>query len=73
MVRDDIEHSNISEAEYEMSGIRTSRLLLVGGRTDKYKQIMTIDEEGSSKVEKFGHWLLRRRDDKIVLDGVSKR
>ena len=47
--------------------------LLIGGRTDKYMQVMTIDEEGTSKIEKFGHWLSRGRYCRIILDGETKQ
>lgn len=47
--------------------------LLIGGIVDAYMQIMSIDEDGTAKVEKFGHWLSRSRNDEIVLDGVRER
>ena len=50
-----------------------SRKLLIGGKTDAYKQIFTIDEDGTAKVEKFGHWLSCGRYCRIILDGVTKQ
>ena len=50
-----------------------SRALLIGNRTDAYKQVMTIDEDGTSKIEKFGHWLSRGRYCRIILDGVTQQ
>ena len=63
----------VKEAEYERYGVESSRPLLIGGRADKYKQVFTIEEDGTSKVEKFGHWLSRGRYCKIILDGVLKK
>ena len=50
-----------------------SRPLLVGGRSDSYKEVFTIDEDGTAKVEKFGHWLSCGRYCRIYLDGVMKK
>ena len=63
----------MDEVEYERKWDESSRPLLIGGRTDKYKQVFTIDAEGTSRVEKFGHWLSRGRYCKIILDGVQKK
>ena len=63
----------MDEVEYERKKDSSSRPLLIGGRTDKYKQVFTIEEDGTSKVEKFGHWLSRGRYCKIILDGVLKQ
>ena len=61
----------MDEVEYERKWDESSRPLLIGGRTDKYKQVFTIDAEGTSRVEKFGHWLSRGRYCKIILDGQT--
>ena len=63
----------VDVVEYENYDIDTSRPLLIGGIVDAYMQIMSIDEDGTAKVEKFGHWLSRSRNDEIVLDGVRER
>lgn len=64
---------NIDRVEYERWNDPNSRALLIGNRTDVYKQVMTIDEDGTSKVEKFGHWLSRGKYCRIILDGVTKQ
>lgn len=52
----DLDHTrNMAKVEYERNLDESSRPLLIGGRTDKYKQVFTIEEDGTSKVEKFGH------------------
>ena len=61
----------MAKVEYERNLDESSRPLLIGGRTDKYKQVFTIEEDGTSKVEKFGHWLSRGRYCKIILDGQT--
>ena len=66
-------YENMDEVEYERYRVASSRPLLIGGRTDKYKQVFTIEEDGTSKVEKFWHWLSRGRYCKIILDGVLKK
>ena len=63
----------MDKVECERKWDESSRPLLIGGRTDKYKQVFTIEEDGTSKVEKFGHWLSRGRYCKIILDGVLKQ
>ena len=64
---------DVQNQDYEKAWDDKSRPLIIGGRTDKYKQVFTIDAEGTSKVEKFGHWLSRGRYCKIILDGVLKK
>mgnify|MGYP003329221696 CR=1 FL=1 len=39
----------------------------------KLKYVATIDEDGTAKVEKFGHWLSCGRYCRIYLDGVMKK
>lgn len=46
---------------------------LFAGEGDMYKQVMTIDESGTSRIEKFGHWLSRGRYCRIILDGETKQ
>ena len=69
----DGEFGDVEVAERVDSNDRNSRELLIGGRTDAYKQVFTIDEDGTAKVEKFGHWLSRGRYCRIYLDGVMKK
>lgn len=45
-----------------------SRLLLIGD-SGTYHQIFTIDENGTFKIEKHGHWLSRSTNCVITLDG----
>ena len=45
---------DVQDPDYEKAWDDKSRPLIIGGRTDKYKQVFTIDAEGTSKVEKFG-------------------
>ena len=70
---EDEQFRTVDVVEYENYDIDTSRPLLIGGIVDAYMQIMSIDEDGTAKVEKFGHWLSRSRNDEIVLDGVRER
>ena len=67
------EFGDIEYAEKERSIDPNSRMLLIGGRSDMYKQVMTIGDDGTSKVEKFGHWLSRGRYCRIILDGETKQ
>ena len=60
-------------AERVRSDGDNSRPLLIGGRTDSYKEVFTIDEDGTAKVGKFGHWLSCGRYCRIYLDGVMKK
>ena len=71
--RDEHEFGTVERVARERASDQSSRPLLIGGRTDKYKQIMTIDDEGTSKIEKFGHWLSRGRYCRIILDGETKQ
>ena len=64
---------NAYRVEYERRDDPNSRALLIGNRTDACKQVMTIDGNGTSKVEKFAHWLSRGRYCWIILDGVTKQ
>lgn len=58
----------ISEPEFEIYQDSNSRRLLIG-QDDTYRQVFTIDENGTSKIEKHGHWLSRSRNCVIKLDG----
>ena len=73
ITRDERDFMSVESGEFECHGNPDSRLLLIGGREDVYKQIMTIDEDGTAKVEKFGHWLSRGRHCWIILDGETKQ
>ena len=57
--------------DYEAHTNNTSRPLLIGGRTDLYTQKFQIDDDGTARVEKFGHWLSRSRHCRIILDGKT--
>jgi len=48
-------------SDFEEMGNSSSRPLLVGGCDSAYLQIFTIDANGTSSVEKFGHKLQRSR------------
>ena len=63
----------VNSVQYELCNDQDSRPLLIGNRTDKYMQIMTIDEDGAARIEKFGHRLSRGRYCRIILDGVTKQ
>ena len=57
--------------DYEYNGAIQSRMLLVGGRIDKYKQNRHIDDSGTYRTDKFGHWISRSRWCRVVLDGTT--
>jgi hypothetical protein len=57
--------------EYEAHTNSTTRPLLIGGRTDLYTQKFRIDEDGTARIDKFGHWLSRSRNCRIILDGKT--
>ena len=57
--------------DYEYNGAIQSRKLLVGGRIDKYKQNRHIDDSGTYRTDKFGHWISRSRWCRVVLDGTT--
>ena len=57
--------------EYEAHTNSTTRPLLIGGRTDLYTQTFRIDEVGTTRIDKFGHWLSRSRNCRILLDGKT--
>ena len=58
----------ISRPEYETYKDSNTRELLIG-QEDTYKQIFSIDTNGTAKIEKHGHWLSRSRNCVIMLDG----
>ena len=60
---------NIASLDYEQCDNANSRPLLIGGRTDVYSQIFTINQFGTAKIEKHGHWLSRSVLCVITLDG----
>ena len=53
--------SRTTSCDYELFMNKRSRPLLIGNREDAYKQIYTIDDDGTSAVEKFGYKLSRNR------------
>ena len=55
--------------DYERKNDEKSRPLMIGGRTDMYKQVWHIDEQGTYRTDKFGHWISRSRDCVVILDG----
>ena len=57
--------------DYEYNGSIQSRKLLVGGRIDKYMQNRYIDDSGTYRTDKFGHWISRSRWCRVVLDGTT--
>jgi hypothetical protein len=59
--------------EYDNYTNTNSRPLLIGGRTDVYLQTFLIDENGTARIDKFGHWLSRSRHCRIILDGETKQ
>ncbi len=58
-------------ADVEMLGYARSRPLLIGGRKDVYKQVRHIDENGVFRTDKFGHWISRSPECRIILDGET--
>ena len=59
--------------EYASHTNSNSRPLLIGGRSDLYTQTFQIDEAGTARIDKFGHWLSRSRYCRIILDGETKQ
>ena len=60
--RSDDEKYGIGEyADYERHNDKASRPLLIGNRNDMYKQIFTIESDGTASVSKFGYKLSRSR------------
>lgn len=66
---DDYAFRQLLSPEYEGCTNNTTRPLLIGGKTDLYKQTFRIDETGTARVDKFGHWLSRSSHCRIILDG----
>ena len=58
---DDNEATRVYECDYESRTNKTTRPLLIGGRTDVYTQTFRIDSEGTTTVEKFGWRMTRSR------------
>ena len=59
--------------EHEAWANGNSRPLLIGGRSDLYAQTFRIDEDGTARIDKFGHWLSRSMHCRIILDGETKQ
>ena len=59
--------------EYETWANGNSRPLLIGGRSDLYTQTFRIGEDGTARIDKFGHWLSRSRHCRIILDGETRQ
>ena len=68
---DDYDFKPLPSAEYEMRNNSNTRTLLIGGRMDLYTQRFKIDDDGTARVDKFGHWLSRGRSCRIILDGKT--
>lgn len=66
---DDYAFRQLLSPEYEGCANNTTRPLLIDGKTDLYKQTFRIDETGTARVDKFGHWLSRSSHCRIILDG----
>ena len=56
-------------ADKENYGVNNSRELIIGGRFDAYKQVWHIDLNGTCRTDKFGHWISRSRNCRVILDG----
>lgn len=63
IITDNDDSAGADDVDYEIDGNVNSRKLLIGGREDKYKQVFIIEEDGTSKVEKFGFRMSRSRYD----------
>lgn len=59
----------IFKVDRMVEGKEETRALYVGGSPDVYRQVMSIDSVGTSRVEKFGHTLSRSRTCEVILDG----
>ena len=62
---------DVQNPDYEKAWDGDSRPLIIGGQTDKYKQVWHIDGQGTFRTDKFGHWISRSRDCVIILDGQT--
>ena len=61
----------LQEAEYEKCANSNTRALVIGRRSDLYTQKFQIDDNGTARIDKFGHWLSRSRHCRIMLDGKT--
>ena len=61
VMRPDYEDASVTES----GGSRSLVIDIV------YRQRFSIDEDGITKVEKFGHWITRSRFCRVVLDGTT--
>ena len=61
----------VQAPDFERNGDDTSRPLLIGGCSDAYQQIYTIDGNGTAKIQKHSHWLSRSIQCVIKLDGAT--
>ena len=59
--------------EYAEWANSSSRPLLMGGKSNLYTQTFRIDEAGTARIDKFGHWLSRSRHCRIILDGETRQ
>lgn len=59
--------------DYEKADDKKSRPLLIGGRTDKYKQVWHIDGQGTFRTDKFGHWISRTRAVGLFCQDIKQR
>ena len=59
--------------EYASNNVSSSCFLLIGGRSNLYTQTFRIEEDGTARIDKYGHWLSRSRYCHIILDGDTKQ
>ena len=59
------------DPEYERWTNSNTRALLIGGRSDLHTQKFQIDDNGTARIDKFGHWLSRSRHCRVMLDGKT--
>ena len=58
---DENDATRVYECDYESRTNKTTRPLLIGGRTDVYTQTFRIDSDGTTTIEKFGWRMTRSR------------
>ena len=63
------DNSLLMHADYEQNDNPNSRALILKGSIAAYRQIRHIDEFGTYRTDKFGHWISRSRHCLVILDG----
>ena len=58
----------VSRPDYELFEDAESRKLMID---HQYIQRFSIDNDGVFKVEKYGHWITRSPNCRVVLDGIT--